>query len=508
MEQNETQLLPPIPLDDLHWTELSERLDERTLRRILRFCANKEFESLRHEVYVMATTIRTEFAIDVTDVELSCLFGHKGGWAQGMISRYLVHAQSENPAPKGRPRSAQSETEAILVELCLKRQAERNPLTVEDVIEFMGAKGRQVDRFWVNRFVERHNQKLALQQAILMEKARHDVSADDLKLYFTHLSEHMQKVPSPFVWNADETRIGAPKKQRAPEVIVAKETRPGTTTVPEERDDTQLTLLTAISAFGDSIPPLIISKNQTYEKSLLAQRNLYEPHDYVIRNAPKTFMTEVLFIDWLETMFVPRMVYLRRKFDYQGPVLLVLDGHSTHVTPRVTAYAGSRQIIVLLLVPHSSHLTQPLDLCVFGLFKILYKKERKVAEMKGETLKIYRALCAFYKATIIPMVRWSFSRAGFRLDPHNLFAPLTVNPAEVLDRLKVPDISLESFVSLGQEEDLSSTISSDHRRIRIPRPSEFAISLKAYADTVTGTCPLCGHAGRDESAREEEIAKE
>jgi hypothetical protein len=34
--------------------------------------------------------------------------------------------------------------------------------------------------------------------------------------------------------------------------------------------------------------------------------------------------------------------------------------------------------------------------------------------MKGETRKIYRALLAFYKSTIILMVRWSFERAGFR----------------------------------------------------------------------------------------------
>jgi hypothetical protein len=67
------------------------------------------------------------------------------------------------------------------------------------------------------------------------------------------------------VWNADETRIGSPEKQRPQQVIVAKDTPPRTITVAAVHDDVQLTLLTAIPAFGDSIPPLMITKNQIYE---------------------------------------------------------------------------------------------------------------------------------------------------------------------------------------------------------------------------------------------------
>jgi hypothetical protein len=37
-------------------------------------------------------------------------------------------------------------------------------------------------------------------------------------------------------------------------------------TVPEEKDDAQLTLITAISAFGDSTIPMLISKNKTVDK--------------------------------------------------------------------------------------------------------------------------------------------------------------------------------------------------------------------------------------------------
>jgi hypothetical protein len=40
--------------------------------------------------------------------------------------------------------------------------------------------------------------------------------------------------------------------------------------MPEEKSDTQSTLITAISAFGDSMIPMFILKNKTFDKASLA----------------------------------------------------------------------------------------------------------------------------------------------------------------------------------------------------------------------------------------------
>jgi hypothetical protein len=147
-------------------------------------------------------------------------------------------------------------------------------------------------------------------------------------------------------------------------------------------------------------------------------------------------------------------------------------------------------------------------LCVFGILKILYKKENKVKGMKGETLKMYRAITAFYKATIIPMVRWSFIRAGFFLNPDDLFGPLTVNPARVIDRIALPEIALEHLVA---PETMRPPLSTDplvRRRHQIPGPTEFAVSLRAYIDKVSGTYPLCGRSEEEESSDDAESTSE
>jgi hypothetical protein len=101
-----------------------------------------------------------------------------------------------------------------------------------------------------------------------MEKKRHEVSADDLDCYFETVGVSLKDVPSFFLWNADETRIGSPKKQCPPNVIVARDTSPETTTLAALRDDAQLTTFMAISAIGDSIPPLIITKTKHMKTSL------------------------------------------------------------------------------------------------------------------------------------------------------------------------------------------------------------------------------------------------
>ena len=46
-----------------------------------------------------------------------------------------------------------------------------------------------------------------------------------------------------------------------------------------------------------------------------------------------------------------------------------MDGHSSHVAARVIAYCMDKAIDLLILPPHTSHLTQPLDVGIFGPLK-------------------------------------------------------------------------------------------------------------------------------------------
>ena len=49
--------------------------------------------------------------------------------------------------------------------------------------------------------------------------------------------------------------------------------------------------------------------------------------------------------------------------------VLICDGHNSHISGDFIRHCIQCNIILLLLPPHSSHLTQPLDVRVFGPLK-------------------------------------------------------------------------------------------------------------------------------------------
>jgi hypothetical protein len=73
--------------------------------------------------------------------------------------------------------------------------------------------------------VQGQKQWLPLQVAKVLEKDPQDVSPDNIKQYFETLSVKIKSIPSVFVWNGDEARVGCPKKTSPPEIIVAINTK-------------------------------------------------------------------------------------------------------------------------------------------------------------------------------------------------------------------------------------------------------------------------------------------
>ena len=50
---------------------------------------------------------------------------------------------------------------------------------------------------------------------------------------------------------------------------------------------------------------------------------------------------------------------------------MICDGHDSHITASWIAHCMKNNVILMVLPPHSSHLTQPLDVGVFSLLMVL-----------------------------------------------------------------------------------------------------------------------------------------
>ncbi|RUS84742.1 hypothetical protein EGW08_007484 [Elysia chlorotica] len=109
----------------------------------------------------------------------------------------------------------------------------------------------------------------------------------------------------------------------------------------------------------------------------------WEEFDADFTLTPNGWINSAVFMKWLQYTFLPAVDHLQR------PVVLFLDGHSSHMTQEVHDFAQAHSITVYVLPSHSSHIVQPLDLVFFGCLK----HEWKLA------VKDYKAISRFAQVT-------------------------------------------------------------------------------------------------------------
>jgi hypothetical protein len=89
--------------------------------------------------------------------------------------------------------------------------------------------------------------------------------------------------------------------------------------------------------------------------------------------------------------------------------------------------------------------------------------------------------------------------AEFGLKTDALFAPLIVNPENVLERIAIPEIPIKEFITSETMRPQIAMRGELRRRHKIPGPHEFAVRLQAYFNKAAGTCPLSGHVEDEDS---------
>ena len=84
------------------------------------------------------------------------------------------------------------------------------------------------------------------------------------------------------------------------------------------------------------------------------------------------------FTRWLTEVFIS-------KTDFSYSQFLLLDGHTSHVSPQFIQALIDAKIEALCLPAHTTHLIQPLDVGVFLAYSIAYKQEVDNANRGGIT---------------------------------------------------------------------------------------------------------------------------
>ena len=56
------------------------------------------------------------------------------------------------------------------------------------------------------------------------------------------------------------------------------------------------------------------------------------------------------------------------------PLLLLMDGHSSHYSPDMIRFAAQERVILFILPPHTTHLCQPLDKGCFASLNVTWQE--------------------------------------------------------------------------------------------------------------------------------------
>ena len=125
--------------------------------------------------------------------------------------------------------------------------------------------------------------------------------------------------------------------------------------------------------------------------------------------------------------------------DKENHVLIMYDGHRSHVSLPLIQWARQNNIVLFVLPPHCSHLLQTHDVSCYGPFEVAWNAalHRHLRESGGSAVSRYgicKLACRVYTNTITPSnIQAAFKRCG--VYPYN---PDVIAPAVIAASMTFP----------------------------------------------------------------------
>src|SRR5579859_1150818 len=214
---------------------------------------------------------------------------------------------------------------------------------------------------WVSRFIKRHSQlQSVIGQRIDVCRVK-DTTLDKLTSWFNALESVIEEfdILPENTYNMDESgfSIGTMETSR---VIINAKVRRRLQAQPGRQE--WVTSIECICASGEAIDPFIIFRGENTSAHWISDNT---PDSWRVACNSKGWTSNTHGLDWLCSCFEPAT---REKANGQWR-LLICDGHDSHITGAFITYCMDNHIHLMVLPPHTSHSTQPLDVGIFGPLK-------------------------------------------------------------------------------------------------------------------------------------------
>ena len=332
------------------------------------------------------------------------------------------------------------------------------PLSVQQIINYAWCIDRKSGRnrfgsngpseTWWKGFKGRHPEAIKLRKPDSLDRGRAIFgTVNRLRHYFQLLkgvldNGNFSNRPQD-IYNCDETVVDLNKSSQ--KVVVPRRMR--TAHSRQVATSEHISIHCCVSAAGTCIPPFIIFKGAFPGGNY----STGGPDGALYGRQSTGFMDGELFLKWLTKLFVPHV-----RPTAENPVLLLVDGHSSHCTCDVIEAARENHVILLALAPHTTHLCQPLDVCVYKSFKVALSKLVRL----GQTL---RGDLWVNKTNVPRMIRVPFEesmsipniKSGFRKCGIHPFDPNAIDRSQLFRNNVIPQDDVDLSIPPTEAENLA-----------------------------------------------------
>ena len=257
---------------------------------------------------------------------------------------------------------------------------------------------------WWNSFIKRHPD-ITLRAPVPLSQARS--RATDVEVidnYFDLLEATLQEYdllgkPGQ-IFNLDES--GFPLNPKPPKGVFDKGTKNPFAYCTG--DKAQITVLACVNAIGNGLPPMVIFDRQTFPIELATG----EIPGTIYGFSHSGWIDQDLFDKWFDKHFL-------RYAPAARPLLLLMDGHSSHYHPGTIRKAAENKVVLFVLPPNTTHLTQPLDKGCFGPLKSKWSEvcHKYMAKNPGKVVNRFVFSQLLHEAWTDAMTSLNI-KAGFR----------------------------------------------------------------------------------------------
>ena len=233
----------------------------------------------------------------------------------------------------------------------------------------------------------------------------------------------------------------------------------------------QITILACANAAGNTIPPMVIFEG----KRLNPEWTKGEVPDTLYGMSDKGWTDMELFNYWMKDLFLKHIPPGR-------PVMLLLDGHSSHYEPDTVRLAATEGVVILCLPPHTTHVSQPLDVSFFAPLKRYWSQacHHYVQENPGQVITKYQ-FSSLFSAAWYKTIKPETLVSGFRkvgVCPFNAEAIKASDPSSSLvtsDHHDNENLSDQEIDNNDEEVALLETASLPSPEVNPSSPSVLTI---------------------------------